>query len=133
MQAPKPINFFYQLELRAKSQFDIDMMELWLEAHVDMRGDCVEAYAYIEEDKQFVLMHFPLDLVEYRILDEEESVNNYNNQLYRRVYSFKVIGLVDFNNFTKVKETDSVNLIGDEEGDIDFATYHLADLLHENN
>lgn len=108
--APKPYNFFYQLELRAKSQYDIDMLELWLEAHVDLRGDIVPTEAYIEETKEFGTFDFPLDLVEYQIMDEEEGTSN---QLYRRIYSFKMCGLVDMNNF-KFGNVKKISMSGDE-------------------
>lgn len=108
MDSPKPMNFFYQLELRAKSQHDIDMLELWFESHVDLRGDVVTIPIFIEESGTFCSLDFPLDLVEYRILDDVESDTS-TNEIYRRVYSFKVMGLVDMNNF---KSNDSKSTIG---------------------
>lgn len=97
---PQPTNFFYQVELRAKSQHDIDMLELWFEAHIDLRGDVVTIPIFIEEDGKFSSLDFPLDLVEQRNLDDvEASTNPPANARYRRVYSFKVEGLIDMNNF----------------------------------
>lgn len=107
--APKPYNFFYQLELRAKTQYDIDMMELWLEAHIDLRGDYVPVTAYIEETKNFGVFNFPLDLVEYQQMDEEEN----GNEVYRRIYSFKLSGLVDMNSFKPVDDSNVVNIAHD--------------------
>lgn len=105
--APKPYNFFYQLELRAKTQYDIDMLELWLEAHIDLRGDYVPVTAYIEETKQFGIFNFPLDLVEYQQMDEEGSDNS-DNKIYRRIYSFKLTGLIDMNAFKSIGDSNVV-------------------------
>lgn len=118
--APRPYNFFYQVELRAKSQYDIDMMELWLEANIDLRGDFVSIVAYIEEEKKFVDLVFPLDVVEYQVLDEEDVTNN---QLYRRVYSFKLSAFVDMNDF---KSSGSGDVASSE---LIVNVHHMSDFL----
>lgn len=105
--APKPYNFFYQVELRAKSQYEIDMMELWLESNIDFRGDYVSVDVYIEELKEYGVTNFPLDLVEYQVMDEDENSRG-SNSLYRRIYSFSMSCLVDMNNF---KKFDTVNRV----------------------
>lgn len=110
--APKPYNFFYQLELRAKTQYDIDMLELWLESHIDLRGDYVPVTAYIEETKEYGTFNFPLDLVEYQQMDEEGSDNS-DNKIYRRIYSFKLGGWVDMNSFKSVGDSNVVNVATD--------------------
>ena len=82
-------------------------MGLWLESNIDFRGDYVPVDVYVEELKEYGVTKFPLDLVDYQVMDEDENSRS-SNSLYRRIYSFNMGCLVDMNNF---KKFDTVNRI----------------------